>query len=280
MLGRITVNRGELKVKDLEIYQAFYCGICQDIKKRSGQLSRLTLNYDMTFLAILLTALYGGHTEAERLRCLLHPATRKVCIRNDYTRYTADLCVILTYHNLMDDVLDEGSRKSMVFADLLRPAYKKCAREHPRQANAVIRYVKDLHKVEKSGSDNLDLAAGLTGKAFAELFRIHDTDIWNRELNAIGFYLGKFIYLADAREDVEEDRKKGNYNPFLPQADESGFDTKAKEILTMMVSAAAAAFERLPIVDYADILRNILYSGVWNESIKKKNMGDKHAGPI
>ena len=264
MLGSITVNRSELKVKDLETYQAFYCGVCQDIKTLCGQASRFTLTYDMTFLAILLTSLYGGHSEKERLRCLLHPVTRKVCIRNKYTRYAADLCVILTYHNLMDDWVDEQKRRSVLAADLIRGGYRKSAARLPRQSGAVIRYVKDLHKVERSGNDNLDLAAGLTGKAFAEIFRFREDDIWNRDLAAVGFYLGKFIYLLDAFRDVEEDRENGNYNPFISWSLDEDFEDRAKEILTMMTSAASAAFERLPIVDYVDILRNILYSGVWS----------------
>lgn len=265
MLGYITVNRDELKVKDLAVYQAFYCGVCQDIRELSGQLPRFTLTYDMTFLAILLTSLYGGASSQEKMRCILHPVSRKLCIRNRYTRYAADMCVILTYHNLMDDWLDEGKRRSVLFADLLRRAYRKCAARNPRQTKALMRYLRELHKVESSRNDNLDLASGLTGRFFAEVFKVEDEDVWNRDLGAVGFYLGKFIYLMDAYDDVEKDRISGNYNPFLSISGSENFAAQAKEILTMMMSASSAAFERLPIVDHVDILRNIMYSGVWGK---------------
>lgn len=265
MLGYITVNRDELKVKDLAVYQAFYCGVCQDIRELSGQLPRFTLTYDMTFLAILLTSLYGGASDPEKLRCILHPMSRKNCIRNRYTRYAADMCVVLTYHNLMDDWLDEGKKRSVLFADVLRGAYRRCAARNARQTKALMRYIRELHKVEKSGNTNLDLASGLTGTFFSEVFRFEESDIWSRDLGAMGFYLGKFIYLMDAYDDVEKDKASGNYNPFLPRAGSENFAGEAKEILSMMMSAAAAAFERLPIVDFADILKNILYSGVWGK---------------
>ena len=41
------------------------------------------------------------------------------------------------------------------------------------------------------------------------------------------------------------------------------FEEKAGNILTMMMAACCRAFERLPVLTYTDILRNILYSGVW-----------------
>lgn len=263
MLGYITVNRDELKVKDLETYHAFYCGICKDIKRNSGQLSRFTLTYDMTFLSILLTALYDGNMQKGKLRCIFHPVTKKVSIRNEFTEYCADMNVLLTYHNLLDDWTDERKFKSAVYAALIKNSYKKIEKKYPRQVKAVIDYIEELHRVEGSNDRSLDLASGLTGRMFEQIFRIYDDDVWNRALGTIGFYMGKFIYLMDAYEDVEKDAKSGNYNPFTDMYKEVDFRHKAREILTMMMSSASSAFERLPIVDFVDILRNILYSGVW-----------------
>lgn len=274
MLGNITVNRDELKVRDFETYQAFYCGVCQDIKKNSGQLSRFTLTYDMTFLAILFTSLYGAGEREEDFRCILHPLKKKKCIRNKYTSYAADMCVILTYHNLMDDWIDEKKVKSRLFAEGICHSYRKAAKKYPRQTKAVQDYIEELHKVEKSDDLSVDLASGLTGKMFEEIFKAEEDSPFNRELGSMGFYMGKFIYLMDAYEDVEEDRKKGNYNPFKKMAEEENFPEKGQEILEMMMSSAAIIFERLPIVDYVDILKNILYDGAWVKIRTLKN-GDK-----
>ncbi len=110
MFGYITVNKEELKVKDFERYHSYYCGICRDLKQSCGELARMTLTYDMTFLAILLTGLYEEKSSQERHFCVLHPMQKRPCTRNRYTSYAADMNILLVYHNLMDDWQDEKKR--------------------------------------------------------------------------------------------------------------------------------------------------------------------------
>ena len=95
MFGTITVNVDELKIKDYKVYRAFYCGVCQELKECHGQTARMTLTYDMTFLAILLSGLYEGNSRTEKRRCLIHPLRRHTCIRNAYTAYAADMNLLL-----------------------------------------------------------------------------------------------------------------------------------------------------------------------------------------
>lgn len=108
-----------------------------------------------------------------------------------------------------------------------------------------------------------------------EIFAWKD-DIWADELRCLGFYMGKFIYLMDAYEDLEKDRRKSEYNPFedLAKKNPADFETLSKLILTSMMSECSKSFERLPILLHADIIRNILYSGVWSKyeylQLKKK----------
>lgn len=52
MFGYVIPNQGELKVRELEEYRAWYCGLCQRLQKDHGILGRISLNYDMTFLAL------------------------------------------------------------------------------------------------------------------------------------------------------------------------------------------------------------------------------------
>ena len=133
-----------------------------------------------------------------------------------------------------------------------------------------------LSEGEKKGITDLDYMAGNFGKIMGELFVYRD-DEWKDVLYRTGFFLGKFIYLMDAYEDLEEDRKKGAYNPLLPLADRSDFDAWCGQILTMMMSECARSFEVLPIVQDADILRNILYAGVWNrfEQVKDRRKSEE-----
>ena len=262
MFGYITIDKDELKGKDFDRYQRFYCGLCQDLKERCGQSARATLTFDMTFLAILLSGLYEGESSKEKHFCAFHPTKKKECIRNKYTAYAADMNVLLVYHNLMDDWLDEHKLKSLAGAKILSGAYRRTAEKYPRQVKAIEDYLLALHQAEESRSEDLDLASGLTGRLMAEIF-VPEEDLWSRDLREIGFFMGKLIYLMDAYDDVEKDKKSGNYNPLISMMDAEDFTMQAQGILMMMASGAAKAFERLPILEQVDILRNILYAGIW-----------------
>ena len=262
MFGYITIDRDELKGKDFDRYRAFYCGVCRDLKNSCGEFSRLTLTYDMTFLAILLTGLYEGRTEPEKIRCMIHPAVKQTVIRNEYTAYAADMNLLLVYHNLMDNWIDDRNAASLAEAKALERSYNRTAERYPRQTKAIGEYLDKLHRAEKRHARSVDLASGLTGELMAEIFCMEE-DVWSRDLRRIGFYLGKFIYLMDAYDDLDKDKSKGSYNPFLYISSRKDYENRALEILTMMAAEAARGFERLPIISEVDILRNILYSGIW-----------------
>lgn len=264
MFGYVTINKEELKGKDYQKYQAYYCGVCQELKERFGQVQRLTLTYDMTFLAILLTGLYEDTTVREEHFCMIHPMKKHTCFRNEFTEYAADMNLLLAYYNLMDDWQDEKKKTSYVMTKMLKRSCEKVIGQYPRQAEAVKEYLRKIHKCEQENSGDLDLAAGLTGEALGELY-VYKEDIWSDELRELGFYLGKFIYLMDAYEDLKKDQKNGNYNPFRFISEDADYEEKAKTILTMMAASASKAFEKLPILEHVDILRNILYTGIWSK---------------
>lgn len=58
MFGYIVINQSEMKFKEYDVYRSYYCGLCQSLKERYGVLGQLSLNYDMTFILMLLTGLY------------------------------------------------------------------------------------------------------------------------------------------------------------------------------------------------------------------------------
>lgn len=296
MFGYIYVNEQELKLREYTTYRSFYCGLCQELHHRYGRRAQLVLNYDTTFLAILLTGLYEPDTLTEEKRCLIHPLHKHQMANNDAISYAADMCVLLAYQKGLDDWEDEHKPSGRILAAMLKSGYDGIAREYPRQAKAVEENIRLLHDVESAwrgqagvSSDgartDIDYVAGLTGNFLAELFVWKD-DIWQDDLRQIGFYLGKFIYLMDAVEDIDKDKKRGNYNVFLtvfrenavagavdeakneggPAAEDIWEDIHREEIqkiLTGMMAEASRAFERLPVLQYAPIIRNILYSGVW-----------------
>lgn len=262
MFGYIMIHKDELKIRDYNKYCAYYCGLCHELKKRHGELARLTLTYDMTFLVILLTGLYEVKTAELSKRCILHPAKKQPLLINRFTQYAADMGLLLSYYNLKDDWRDEKKLLSFAMSEALRHSCLKVAEKYPRQAAAVKLSIEKLTECEQSRRKELDLAAGYTGELLGAIFSPRK-DEWSGGLQRLGFYLGKFIYLNDAWEDLHKDKKSGNYNPLIYYEAEPQFEKMVNDVLIMMAAACAKEFERLPILKDADILRNVLYSGIW-----------------
>ena len=274
MFGYITVNRAELKVKESAAYDAYYCGLCHALHGLHGRAGQLTLTYDMTFLVILLNGVYEHEMHEKTGRCLVHPMKKHTERWNDFSSYCADMNILLAYHNLLDDWQDDRKLSRYAAAQLLSKTYRGIREKYPRQHQAVVDYMKALFVCEKSCSDNVEEAACLTGKMLAEIFVCRE-DAWASDLRQMGFFLGKFIYLMDAYEDIEKDAVSGNYNPFMTIKDHENFDSECQNMLMMQMAECCRAFERLPIVQDAGILRNILYSGVWAKFASVYNKRNK-----
>ncbi len=280
MFGYININQKIMTEEDRKAYQAYYCGLCRQLKTSCGAKGQMLLNYDMTFLVVLLTGLYELTNEASEITCALHPTKRKTVWINEATNYAADMNLILAYHNLIDDWKDDKAYSKKAFAKILDKDYARIMQKYPRQVAAVEEYMKRTEEVERRGEKNLDAVAGLSGEMLGEVFCWRE-DEWARELRTLGFYMGKFIYLMDAYEDYDADLQKGSYNPLISQMKErdEDMDMFIRLLLTSMMSECAKSFERLPILLHADILRNVLYSGVWSKyeflQLKKKKAEEK-----
>lgn len=262
MLGVMLVRKEELKFREFDRYRAYYCGLCRTLGKRTGIASRMALSFEMTFLGLLLTSLYEPETREEHHRCPVHPAKRRQMLQNSVLEYCADLSALTAYYDLLDGWQDEHRVDQLAASGVIQKAAKESGARWPRQKEAVERYVNELHKVEASGDDLLDTAANLTGEMLAELY-VMEEDFYSPDLRTLGFGIGKFIYLSDSYEDIEKDIKHGNYNPLISRWKQPGFDEHIKEVLDSIMAETAAAFERLPLLLDAEIMRNILYSGMW-----------------
>jgi hypothetical protein len=272
MFGYVNVYKPELKMKDYYKYKAYYCGLCQRLKTKYGHLGQITLTYDMTFLIILLTSLYESNTIREQHRCMVHPVKKQPILFNPISDYGADMNLILAYYHFLDDWQDEKSVKGYAGTIALKKDYKKISKNYPRQCNAIREGLERLKECERNQEKNLDLVAGCFGDIMSELF-VMKQDMWENTLRKMGFYLGKFIYIIDAYEDIEKDKKSGNYNPFSESFELPSFKEDCRNILNIMMSDCAAEFEKLPCIIDIDILRNILYHGVWTkfDSIPNEN---------
>lgn len=276
MFGYVTVNKDELKIKEWNRYHAYYCGLCHALKEVAGTKARMTVSYDMTFLTMLLDDLYDCEKEEGESRCVVHPMGKHPYVKSDASVYAAKMNLLLCYDNLLDDWRDDRNLLSAAAAGAIHSARMKIAEEYPRQTKAVEEYIVKLHACEEKREANLDVAAGLTGEMLSQLFCWKE-DEWQKDLQGLGFYLGKFIYLMDAFEDMEKDKKRGSYNPFLLSRGKIKNEDMAEHSLNMMAVGAAEAFERLPLVENLEILRNILYAGIWGkyERVKAKREKEK-----
>ena len=270
MFGYVLVNKPELKIKEFEQYRSYYCGLCHTLGKRHGLIGKLTLNYDMVFLIMLLSDLYDERECTTCGRCIVHPVHKHNCCTSKVTDYCADMCVLLSYYKCLDDWKDEHKLKSYVAMKLLSRKAKRVAQRYPEKAEFVEKKMNMLDIVENAKNLPIDKVAKVFGEIMAEVF-VYKDDFWKDDLYRVGFFLGKFIYLLDAYEDVEKDAKTGDYNPFAEICKNPGFDEQVLNLLMLMIGEATDAFERLPLVANEEILRNILYSGVWVRYGKEKS---------
>jgi len=262
LLGVMMVRKDELKFREYDRYRGYYCGLCRAIGKRCGSICRMALSFEMTFLAMLHTSLYEPETECGKHRCLFHPVSKQLMFSNEAIDYAADLSALISYYDLRDGWEDERRVDKLAVSEALRRAAKRAGERLPRQKEAVERYVEKLHEIEQKNDQNLDAAANLTGEMLAQLYVMRE-DVYAKDLRELGFYLGKFIYLCDSYEDIERDIKKKNYNPLIARSGDEAFAVNCEQMLSDMMARAAMAFERLPLLEDAEIMRNILYSGIW-----------------
>ena len=269
MFGYVTAQKSELKMREYYKYKAYYCGLCKVLQEKYGIAGQLTLTYDMTFLVILLTSLYETETARAEFRCVVHPLKKQKMLSNEFTEYAADMNLVLTYYKLLDDWHDEGSKTSLAGLKVLRPIFAKLKVQYPEKCEVIRKCLALLRRCEERGESNIDVSARYFGKLMEELF-VYRKDHWESKLRRMGFYLGKFIYILDAYDDIDKDLQSGSYNAMESICADETFDEKVEEMLRFVMMECTSAFEMLPCVEDAEILRNILYAGVWDKFDKKR----------
>jgi hypothetical protein len=271
MFGYVNIYKPELKMKDFYKYKAYYCGLCKKLKEKYGPLGQMTLTYDMTFLIILLTSLYESNTTKEQHRCMVHPVKKHDMLMNEITEYAVDMNIALTYHHFLDDWQDDKSVAGLTGAKILKKDYKKIYNKYPRQCQEIEAGLQRLQACEHKREENIDIVSRCFGEIMAELF-LYQEDMWKENIRKLGFFLGKYIYIMDAYDDLEKDIKNNSYNPLKSLYEKDSYEEECKNILSMMMAECTSEFEKLPCVTDIDILRNILYEGVWTkyDSIQKE----------
>lgn len=262
MYGYVVINEKELKKPELDEYRSYYCGLCRTLGERYGIGAKISISYDMTFLIILLNSLYEPDIEFDRRRCFVYPLMKHDERRSEVTDYVADMNVLMTYYKCVDDWNDERKVTRKAYGDTLKKKVSKISAKYPHKAEFIKKELDLLSELEKKGETNIDTVSMCFANILSEIVVMKE-DEWQDELRELGFCLGKFIYILDAYEDLKGDIKKNRYNVLRSHMDSDGFDELIESILNELMARCARCFERLPIIQDAGILRNILYSGVW-----------------
>ena len=274
MFGYVTANWKELTKEQRTRYGSIYCGICRAIRDQSGQLSRISLSYDMAFLSMLLMSLYEPEERSGKNACLVHPVTRRQWVDNAYIRYGADMNVALAYYNALDDWQDDEKRSAKLLADVLGKHLPDIEKRYPRQCEAIRSCIEALSALEKANCANPDEPAACFGQLMGELL-VYEEDLWAPNLRQMGQALGRFIYLLDAALDYDQALKKGKYNPYIAMG--LGEDWRRwEDYLVLTMARCTDFYERLPLVQDKELLDNILYSGVWVNYRGKRKEADQN----
>lgn len=264
MFGFVTANPAALTEDERARYKAFYCGLCRSLMQRHGSIARFTLTYDMTFLVMFLSALYETEETSGEEPCPAHPIKKRAFIQTTVSDYGADMNIALAYLNCVDDWQDDLSLVSLASAGAMKSSYEKVCREYPRQCGVIKSAMAELKDIEDRREKNPDAAPAAFGRLMAELF-VMTEDRWESDLRAFGDALGRFIYVMDACVDLKDDKRAYKYNPFIYLYGRLDEQARFRDILELLLGDCVHYYERLPIVQDDEIIKNILCSGVWTQ---------------
>ena len=266
MFGYVRPALAQLSETDQQAYRGAYCGLCHVMGRRHGFWSRMTLNYDFTFLAILFST--QGETCWEERRCPVHPLRKKrSCLCGASLERAADASILLTWYKLQDDVQDKGFFAGLP-ARLLGWFFARSARRAKVNCQGFAAQVEKglahLAYLEKERSAQLDRAAD----AFACILRAAAPETGGegerRVMEQLLYHLGRWIYLVDAWDDLAEDKAAGRYNPrdvrFQGQAEEER--AYVSTTMTPSLRLAISAANLLEPGRWQAVIQHILYQGL------------------
>ena len=284
MFGYVKVTQAELKVKEYECYRAVYCGLCRSMGKCTGQCSRFSLSYDFAFLAVARLAITGQYFSFERKRCAVHILRkRSIMKRNEQLDFCAYSAAVLGYHKLLDDKNDEKGAKKLR-ASLILPSAKRWRKMALKNGFGELdarvgELLADLSDLERSGEASVDRPAAIFGDILGKIcaFGIEGTEA--RIAASLGRHIGSWVYIADALDDMAEDKRLGRYNPILLlYGGEIPCEQQIESIQIALKNELYEAEAAVDLIDFKDptlknIIQNIIYLGM---PAKIKEISEKY----
>ena len=275
MFGYVIPDKLNMFMKDYYAYRAFYCGLCKSIGKRCSQLMRIGTTYDMTFLNVLTHAVLDEELEMKSGTCVLNRVQKKLIGCDDeITRKVVDISTILAHYKCVDDVRDDKSlSKKFVDKAIVRKHYKKAKKLYPELDGYIAEKYQELARLEEEKCESVDRVADCFAMIMTKIGEVAIGEKYDESVRNLMYNLGKWVYCADAIDDVDDDFKKGKYNPFLQgyeYADRAKFleDNKEKLEFVMMscYNSILNDFDKIQVKKYEGILTNVLWYGMLNST--------------
>ncbi len=273
MFGYLKTDLPYVYMKDTVLYKAMYCGLCKSIGKTCGQRARLVLNYDLTFLSLIAHNLLDKDVKIEKERCVIHHIRKRPIAKpTDLSERIGALNVILAYYKLLDGVIDkEGGKLKKAF---LKKAYKKAKKLEPKLDEIVKRQYDELLKYEKTGGDSIDVSADSFGNMMKEISKELLGESATVIVERLFYAIGKWIYLIDALDDFDKDKKKKSFNVFVNMFKdacdkETLVKNHEKELSSVFGGVACEIAELSENLEYkfnADLIKNVLTRGIFAET--------------
>lgn len=279
MFGYVRPYKSELRVREYEQYKAVYCRLCKTLGREYGLLARFSLSYDCTFYAMLSLSAAGARLEERCGRCAVNPLKKCRYLEADGESYekAAALSVLLTWHKLRDDLADSGFWKSLgcrLLLPLVSRKAKKAGKRYPFLAEAA-QEAMDGQKAAEEEEAGVDRCAEPTAHLLAVLFRELGGENQGQAaaLEQFGYFLGRWVYLMDAADDLEEDRKQGSFNPLLRRlglgkndrltdADRKKTDEACNEILNATLARMLPPLNLIDLENFGPIIENVARLGL------------------
>ena len=245
--------------------------------KCTGQCSRMTLSYDVLLLCLTRIALLRENTSFEQKRCPVHPLKkRNIMVRNGTLDFSARVSALLTYHKVKDDISDSGFIRRTLTRLFVLPfaaaARRKAIKREPALCELDKRCAErlsSLAKLEKERTASVDIPAGIFGELLSDIVSFELCGNEKKIAENIGRSVGKWIYIADALDDMDDDVRTKNYNPLieiyggvLPTRKQVGDIALALKNELMRAEAALELVDFCEFETVKNILFNILYLGM------------------
>jgi hypothetical protein len=267
MFGYVIPLKDELKIREYNTFRSYYCGLCNEIGQKSF-ISKLTLTYDMTFLALLLSSIYMDKTPPVKKICPFKMAKVSTISNNKYLEYAAEMNIILSNRKLIDNYNDDKSYLSLIASKLINT--NRLSYWSMEKLSMIDLNLKKLNELEKEKCSNIDEIAHYFAEITAEIFCIDSGDT-GKVLRNLGYNLGKWIYTLDAYDDLAEDIVKKSYNPFLERFGYRGENAESfknsikdnvKFTLIKCLDEISKSYELLDVKKNKAIIENIVYLGM------------------